>query len=69
MKRYISIVEEIKINLKIGDQFKHGKFKNKVATVAKFDKNDKGEDIVITDTGKAVKLLNIRLMIDEKEEE
>ena len=69
MKRYKSIRENIDIPLDIGDKFLHGKFKNKVATVAKFDKNDKGEDIVITDTGKAVKLLNIRLMSNEKEEE
>ena len=68
MKRYLSITEEVKIALSVGDKFKYGKFKNKIATVTKFDKNGKGEDIVITDTGKAVKLLNIRLMSNEKEE-
>jgi hypothetical protein len=67
MKRYVSIVEEIKLALSVGDKFLHGKFKNKTSTVASFDKDEKGNDIIITDTGKKVKLLNIRLMKQEKE--
>jgi len=62
MKRYKPLFENITIPLKPGDEFLYGKWKNKKGVVAKFSKNEKGEDIIITDTGKEVPLLKIRLI-------
>jgi hypothetical protein len=54
--------EDITIPLSPGDNFLYGKFKNRVGVVDKFDKNDKGEDVIITNAGKEVPLLKIRLV-------
>ena len=39
--------EDIRINLDIGDEFLHGKFKNKRSVVAGFKKNAKGDDVIV----------------------
>ena len=63
MKRYKPLFkEDITIPLSVGDTFLYGKWKNKKGVVAKFSKNEKGEDVIITDTGKEVPLLKIRLI-------
>lgn len=62
-KKFFS--ENITIPLSPGDNFLFGKWKNKRAIVKSFGKNEKGEDIIITDTGKEIPLLKIRL-INEK---
>ena len=54
--------EDIRINLDIGDEFLHGKYKNKRSVVAGFKKNAKGDDVIVTDTGKEVPILKIRLV-------
>lgn len=63
MKRYKPLFkEDITIPLSIGSEFLWGKWKNKRAIVKSFGKNEKGEDVIITDTGKEVPLLKIRLI-------
>jgi hypothetical protein len=62
MKPYIRQFENITIPLSKNDNFLYGKWKNKKAKVASFGKNEKGEDIIITDTGKEIPLLKIRLI-------
>jgi hypothetical protein len=57
-----NIYEDISIPLNINDTFKYGKFKNKTGIVKSFGKNEKGEDIIITDDGKEIQLLKIRLI-------
>lgn len=54
--------ENITIPLSPGDSFLYGKFKNQKGIVKSFDKNEKGEDIIITDTGKKIPLLKVRLI-------
>jgi hypothetical protein len=62
MKRYKPLFENITIPLSIGDEFLWGKWKNRTGIVKSFGKNEKGEDIIITDSGKEVPLLKIRLI-------
>lgn len=54
--------EDITIPLSVGDNFLYGKWKNKKGIVAKFSKNEKGEDVIITKDNKTVPLLKIRLV-------
>jgi len=54
--------EDIVIPLNKNDKFYWGKFKNKTAIVDRFDVNEKGDPVIITDTGKIIPLLKIRLM-------
>ena len=62
MKRYKSFfIEDITIPLSKGDEFLWGKWKNKKAIFDHLDKDEKGQDIIITDTGKSIPLLKIRL--------
>ncbi len=51
----------MKINLNINDIILSGKFKNKKYTVKKFSEDDNNQPTIITDTGKEIKLLNIRI--------
>lgn len=62
MKRYKSLYEDVTIPLKPGDEFLYGKFKNKRGKVASFKTNEKGDLIIVTDTGKEVSMLKIRLV-------
>ena len=62
MKKYKSIYEDVTIPLSIGDEFLYGKFKNKKGKIADFKKNEKGDLVIITDTGKEVSMLKIRLI-------
>ena len=61
MQRYKPLLEDITIKLNKGDSFKWGKFKNKSAIFDHFEKDDKGQDIVVTNTGLKIILLHIRL--------
>lgn len=54
--------EDVTIKLNPGDEFLAGKFKNKRYTVASFKKNEKGDDVIVTDTGKEIPILKIRLI-------
>jgi len=44
-----------------GDIILTGKFRNKPAIVGSFDIDEKGQPIIITDTGKKVKFLSVRI--------
>jgi hypothetical protein len=63
MKKYkpLIIKEDITIKLNKGDLFKFGKFKNKSAIFDHIEKDEKGQDIIVTDTGLKIPLLHIRL--------
>lgn len=62
MRKYKPLlIEDITIKLSKGDIFKWGKFKNKSATFNHIEKDDKGQDIIVTDTGIRIPLLHIRL--------
>jgi len=62
MKRYIPLLEDITIKLNKGDTIKFGKFKNKSAIFDHIEKDDKGQDVIVTDTGLKIPLLHIRLV-------
>lgn len=49
------------IPIKIGDIVLSGKFKNKPNIVKSFGKDDNGQPTIITDKGKEIKLLAIRI--------
>jgi len=61
-----SINEDISIPLNKGDAFKFGKFKNKTAIYDHHYTNEKGDLIIVTDTGKIVPMCKIRLIQGEK---
>lgn len=61
-----NIYEDISIPLNKGDSFLWGKWKNKSAIYDHLDKDEKGQDIIITDTGKKIPLLKIRLIQENK---
>lgn len=54
--------EDITIPLSKGDTFFYGKFKNKQAIYASDYINDKGDPIIVTDTGKEIPMCKIRLI-------
>jgi sortase (surface protein transpeptidase) len=54
--------EDINIPLSKGDIFLHGKFKNKKAVFDHIEKNEKGDILIVTDTGKKISLMKIRLV-------
>lgn len=58
--------EDIAIPLSKGDTFFYGKFKNKQAIYASDYINDKGDPIIVTDTGKEIPMCKIRLMTEKK---
>jgi hypothetical protein len=60
--------EDITIPLNKGDSFLWGKWKNKSAIFDHLEKDEKGQDIIVTDTGKIIPLLKIRL-IQESEKD
>lgn len=62
-----NLSEDIVIPLNPGDIFAHGKFKNKKAIYASHYTNEKGDIIIITDTGKEISMAKIRLMTEEYE--
>lgn len=57
-----NIYEDITIPLNKGDSFLWGKWKNKTAVFDHLEKDEKGQDVIITDTGKKIPLLKIRLI-------
>jgi len=57
-----NIYEDITIKLNKNDTFLYGKFKNKKAIFDHIEKDDKGQDIIVTDTGLKIPLLHIRLI-------
>jgi hypothetical protein len=57
--------EDINIPLSKGDHFKYGKFKNKSAIYDSHYINDKGDPIIVTDTGKEIPMCKIRLLTEE----
>jgi len=63
---YMTIIkhfqETIEIPLNPGDTFKFGKFKNKSAIYKSHYINDKGDMIIVTDTGKEISMCKIRLV-------
>lgn len=62
MERYIrKYNEDITIPLNIGSKITYGKFLNKKAIVKAFKKNDKGQPVIVTETGKEISLLKIRI--------
>ena len=62
MNRYKPYFEDIVIPLEKGDTFLWGKWKNKKAIFDRIEKDEKGQDVIITDTGKSIPLLKIRLI-------
>jgi len=62
MIRYKRITEDINIPLNKNDKFLYGKFKNKKAIFDHIEQNEKGEDVIVTDSGKIIPLLKIRLI-------
>ena len=44
-----------------GDIILTGKFRNKPAIVKSFSKDENGQPIIVTDTGKKIKFLSIRI--------
>ena len=65
IKLYKLLTEDITIPLKKNDVFLYGKFKNKKAVFDYTIENEKGEIQVVTDTGKIIPLLKIRLIKDK----
>lgn len=63
MKNLITEAKHKKYELDIlpGDIILTGKFRNKPAIVKSFGKDENGQPIIITDTGKKVKFLSIRI--------
>jgi hypothetical protein len=63
LKKMITEAKDKKYELDIlpGDIILTGKFRNKPAIVESFSKDDNGQPIIITDTGKKVKFLSIRI--------
>ncbi len=61
MKRYKSIFESIEILLNPGDSFLHGKFKNKTSVYKSHYFNEKGDLIIVTDSGKEIPAMKIRI--------
>ena len=57
--------EAIEIPLEKNQVFKHGKFKNKSAVYDHHYINDKGDLIIVTDKGKEVNAMKIRLSVKE----
>lgn len=62
MKRYKPLLEDIAIKLNKGDIFTFGKFKNKKAVFDHLEKDDKGQDVIVTTTGLRIPLLHVRLI-------
>ena len=63
MKNLIAEAKNKKYELDIlpGDIILTGKFRNKPAIVKSFSKDENGQPIIITDTGKKVKFLSVRI--------
>jgi hypothetical protein len=62
MIEYKRITEDITIPLNKNDKFLYGKFKNKTAIYDHDYINDKGDIIIVTDTGKEISACKIRLI-------
>jgi hypothetical protein len=60
-----SIYEDITIPLNKGGSFTWGKWKNKKAIFDHIEKDEKGQDVIVTDIGKRIPLLKIRLMQED----
>jgi inorganic pyrophosphatase len=60
---------EMKVDLAKGDTVLSGKFKNKKNVVDDFSTDDNGQPTIVTDTGKELKLLAVRIEKLMKEEE
>ena len=60
------IKENITLPIDKGDTFKFGKFKNKTGTVDSISKDENGQYVIVTPSGKEIKMLNIRLKEDFK---
>ena len=63
MKAYKRLTEDIVIPLSKGSVFKYGKFKNKTAIYDHDFVNEKGDLIIVTDTGKEIGACKIRMII------
>ena len=61
MKRYKPLIEDITIKLNKNDVILYGKFKNKKAVFDHLEKDEKGQDIIVTTTGLKIPLLHVRL--------
>lgn len=63
LKKIITESKDKKYELDIlpGDIILTGKFRNKPAIVKSFSKDENGQPVIITDTGKKVKFLSIRI--------
>jgi len=61
---YHKILEGIDIPLEKGDMFLFGKWKNKKAIFDHIEYNEKGEPQIVTDKGKFIPLLKIRMIPD-----
>lgn len=63
MKRYkLYFNEDITIPLNPGDKFYFGKFKNKSAIYDSHYINDKGDLVIVTDSGRELLVSNLRLI-------
>ncbi len=56
-----AIKSKFQLNIIPGDIVLGGKFRNKPYTVASFGKDKNGQPIIITDTGKEVSFLSVRI--------
>lgn len=67
----LSMNEKITLPISINSVILYGKFLNKKAIVKSFGKNDKGQPTIITDKGKEIPLLKVRLpnLIPKEKEE
>jgi len=59
-----NIYEDITIPLNRGDTILYGKFKNKKAIFDHLERDEKGQDIIVTDKGVKITLLHVRLVRD-----
>lgn len=66
MEKYTPYFESIEIPLERGDSFLWGKFKNRSAIFDHIEQDDKGQDIIVTDKGKKIPFLKIRLVKESK---
>lgn len=62
-----NIYESLTLPIEKGDTILWGKWKNKRAVVDHFDVNEKNEPVIVTDTGKIIPLLKVRLMKENEE--
>jgi len=53
--------DTLTLNIKPGDIILSGKFRNKQNTVASFSKDENNQPVVITTSGKKIKILSVRI--------